>query len=389
MKDFEKVMVGILLVLCALAALVMANVPVLQDVYFPLLKTDIGICAGGLSFSMSLLHWINDGLMAVFFFAVGMEIKREILYGELSSPKKAMLPVFAAIGGMLCPALIYMLFNCSGEASSGWGIPMATDIAFAIGILSLLGNRCPLALKVFLTALAIVDDLGAILVLALFYPSGEIEYMYLLYALVILAVLFLFNRAGFRSAAWYIVPGVALWYAVYMSGVHATIAGVLLAMTIPSGQGKGGGQPLLHRLEHRLFPWVNYLIMPVFALANAGVPFTAGSFSLWPPESLSYGIFFGLLLGKPIGIFLFSRLAVALRMAKLPDGVCWKQLAAIGVFGGIGFTMSIFIDNLAFSDLRLVFIGKATILVSSVSAALAGLAAMVITGKHVKQKLIN
>lgn len=413
---------GIVLFICAVVALVIANTPSLKNLQ-EIWSIPMGLSFGNFSIKMSLLHWINDGLMAVFFFVVGLEIKREMMVGELSSFKHAMLPFFAAIGGMIVPAVLYLVLNIGTETQNGWGIPMATDIAFAIGVLAILGKRCPLSLKIFLTALAIVDDLGAIVVLAVFYPSHELHYVYFIYALVVVVFLLILNRAKVHSVILYLIPGLLLWYFVYMSGIHATIAGVVLAATIPAKTAINEVRfsvrmryfldkfvevsnsevevlanseqqtiihnmdneinkitPMMHLFESKLHPWVNFLIMPLFALANAGVTF---DFSLLtgtiPP--IVYGILVGLVVGKPLGIFLFSLLVVKLKLAVLPEGSSWIQLAAIGILGGIGFTMSIFIDNLAFSDPAIIDIGKVAILGSSLLAAILGSFAIFLTSK--------
>lgn len=407
---------GVLLMICAVLALLFANVPALQHIT-EIWHTPIGLSIGSFQLEMSLLHWVNDGLMAIFFFVVGLEIKREMMVGELRSLRLAVLPIFAAVGGMVVPALIYSLFNAGVPTASGWGIPMATDIAFALGVLSLLGDRVPLGAKVFLTALAIVDDLGAILVLAIFYPSHDLHLNYLFYAALVVVLLFIFNRSRLRHPLYYLLPGLFLWYFVYCSGIHATIAGVILAMMIPSkttvnevrfnvqmryllqrfkdtcsgevdvlanpeqqmllhriDQNVSGISPLMHRFEHALHPWVTFFIMPVFALANAGVLFNGSMLGGGDGvPALIPGIFLGLLLGKPIGIFLMSFLAVKLRLADLPAGTRWMQILGVGVIGGIGFTMSIFIDNLAFTDPAYIDLGKATILITSVVAAVCGL----------------
>lgn len=415
---------GILLLICAIIAVTFATLPGCGW-FDRMWETHAGIDIGSFSIDMSLRHWVNDALMAVFFFVVGLEIKREMLVGQLSSIKRSILPIVAALGGMIVPAVIYWAFNASHqESAQGWGIPMATDIAFAIGILSLLGNRVPASLKVFLTALAIVDDIGAIIVLAVFYPTHALHLDFLVYAGIILAVLAAFNSMKLKAKFLYIIPGIVMWYFTYRSGIHATIAGVLLAMVIPS---KGsineirfqsrislllekfkltsnrqmnvltspeqqhiihsmnneikGVDPLLHRLESKLHPVVTFLIMPLFALANAGVALDFSSISSGGISAITLGIFFGLLVGKPAGIFLFSFISIKLKLAARPTGVNWKQLASIGVLGGIGFTMSIFINNLAFSSPELVDIGKISILITSASAALLGLAAMSLSCK--------
>ena len=412
---------GILLLICAAVAVMSANIPSMRGLY-ELWHMEVGFSFGEFSFKMPLEMWINDVLMTIFFFSVGLEIKRELLVGELSSPKKALLPIFAALGGMLVPAAIYAFINGGTPSANGWGIPMATDIAFAIGILSLLGNRCPLSLKVFLTALAIVDDIGAIIVLAVFYPSHALHLNYLIFAVVLILILLIINRSGVKSAAAYLIPGFFLFLCVFQSGIHATIAGVILAMTIPATTSinevrfyvgtksllekfKDAGNsevqvlanseqldyiyrisqsvktmnPLLHRLESKLHPWVNFFIMPVFALANAGVEINGEVISSGVVPPVMQGIFFGLLLGKPIGITLFSYIAVKLKLAQAPKGALWRQVFALGIVGGIGFTMSIFIDNLAFQDKMLIDEGKLAILVTSVCAAIIGLLALFLT----------
>lgn len=412
---------GILLLICAVVAVMSANIPSMRGLY-ELWHMEVGFSFGEFSFKMPLEMWINDVLMTIFFFSVGLEIKRELLVGELSSPKKALLPIFAALGGMLVPAAIYAFINGGTPSANGWGIPMATDIAFAIGVLSLLGNRCPLSLKVFLTALAIVDDIGAIIVLAVFYPSHALHLNYLIFAAVIILILLIINRSGVKSAAAYLIPGFFLFLCVFQSGIHATIAGVILAMTIPATTSinevrfyvgtksllekfKDAGNsevqvlanseqldyiyrisqsvktmnPLLHRLESKLHPWVNFFIMPVFALANAGVEINGEVISSGVVPPVMQGVFFGLLLGKPIGITLFSYIAVKLKLAQAPKGALWRQVFALGIVGGIGFTMSIFIDNLAFQDKMLIDEGKLAILVTSVCAAIIGLLALFLT----------
>ncbi len=413
---------GILLLICAVISLVCANVPALNFVH-DLWHQDAGITVGSFSLTMKIEHWINDGLMAIFFFVVGLEIKREMLVGELSSFKHAALPIFAAVGGMLVPAAIYSIFNAGTPSSNGWGIPMATDIAFAIGILSLLGNRVPVGLKVFLTALAIVDDLGAIIVLAIFYPTHALHFDMLGYAALVAGLLYLFNRNKVRGVLYYILPGILLWWLILQSGIHATIAGVILALTIPSStvinevrfsvrmryllqkfKSVSNSEievlanseqqhiihemdnhvqeinPLMHKFEAALHPWVTFVIMPVFALVNSGVELNGGLFAT-PVPTIGLGILFGLLCGKPIGIFIFSFIAVKLKIAELPAGTRWRQILALGVIAGIGFTMSIFIDTLAFEDQTLINLGKAAILGTSTLAALFGLCAVAYTCK--------
>lgn len=380
---------GVLLLICAVVAVLAANIPAMGWLH-RFWDSSFGFTFQDFSFSMPVRQWVDDVLMAVFFFSVGLEIKRELLVGELSTMKKAMLPMFAAVGGMVFPALIYAFFNSGTPSASGWGIPMATDIAFAIGVLSLLGNRCPLGLKVFLVALAVVDDIGAIIVLAVFYPSHDIHFVYLVYAAVTVLVLLILNRSGIRSILIYLVLGAVLFVFVFLSGIHATISGVILAMTIPAKTATGdiraftGPDSPLGRLETALHPWVNFLIMPIFALANAGVVIDRSVMGGDTMPAVMSGVFFGLLLGKPLGIFVFSWLAVKLRLAGLPEGTRWRQIFSLGILGGIGFTMSIFIDNLAFSEPHLVNAGKLAILVTSFLAACLGIAALYLTTDKTK-----
>jgi len=380
---------GVLLLVCAVVAVMAANIPALEWLH-RFWDISFGFSFGDFSFSMPVRNWVDDVLMAVFFFSVGLEIKRELLVGELSTMKKAMLPMFAALGGMIFPALIFTYFNAGTPSASGWGIPMATDIAFAIGVLSLLGDRCPAGLKVLLVALAVVDDIGAIIVLAVFYPSHDIHFIYLLYAALTVLALVGVNRAGIRSNFVYLLLGLVLFVFVFRSGVHATIAGVILAMTIPAKTATGdiraftGPDSPLGKLESALHPWVNFLIMPIFALANAGVVIDSSSIAGGSMPAVIPGVFFGLLVGKPLGIFTFSWLAVKLRVAGMPDGAKWRQIFSLGMLGGIGFTMSIFIDNLAFTDPHLVNAGKFAILVTSFLAACLGLAALYMTTDKTK-----
>ena len=343
---------GIVLFACAAAALMWANSPYVAS-YHSLWQVSI--------LNFSLHHWINDGLMAIFFLVVGHEIKREITDGELSSVQKASLPIAAALGGMIIPALIYAFFNRGTDGSAGWGIPMATDIAFALGVLTILGKRVPAALKLFLTAFAIVDDMGAVIVIAFFY-TAQISWSFLALAFGILLGLFVFNRIGILKTWIYLLLGVFVWFAFLKSGIHATIAGVLLAFVIPARTGI--------KLEHFLHSWVAFVIMPVFALANAGVSLSGGT--LFHPISL--GIIAGLILGKQVGVTLFSWGAVRLKYAVLPKGIHWIQLYAAGWLGGIGFTMSLFIANLAFQGNPLTNIAKLGILTASFLAGVVGAA---------------
>ena len=306
--------------------------------------------------------------MAIFFLLVGLEIKRELVEGELSSPKQAALPVFAAIGGMIVPALLFALFNNNTPTANGWGIPMATDIAFAIAILSLLGDKVPTSLKIFLTALAIVDDLGAILVIAIFY-SSEIHLDYLGYAGATLALLILLNRLKVMNLFFYLIPGILLWYFIHHSGIHATFAGVLTALTIPTTPDET--ESPLEKLEHALTKPVNFVIMPIFALANTNIRFEVGMIE-GIVSNMGFGILFGLLIGKPLGIFIMSWVSVKTGMGSLPEGVKWTQVIGLGVLGGIGFTMSIFIAMLSYKTPELQTNAKFVVLITSVLAGAIG-----------------
>ena len=413
---------GILLLICAGIAIIFTTLDYRWFIDF--WEKPINLSIGDFSLSMNIKEWINDALMAVFFFVVGLEIKREMLVGQLSSIKRSALPIMAALGGMLVPALIYSLFNINNpDTLKGWGIPMATDIAFAIGVLSILGKRVPVGLKIFLTALAIVDDLGAIIVLAIFYPSHSLNLNYLLIVGVIMLVLFIFGKAKIRNKYLYLIPGIFMWYFTYKSGIHATISGVLLAIAIPSRGNINELRfeskihfllnkfklvsnselqvlanpeqqhvilsmhdeiqrftPLLHQLESKLHSIVRFLIMPLFALANAGVALNLDCLNIggsFPTSAL--GIFFGLLVGKPIGIFLFSYLSIKCKFAVKPRDIKFKQIAAVGVLGGIGFTMSIFVNGLSFQDPTLTDIGKISILFTTITAAIAGSLVLLLT----------
>jgi Na+:H+ antiporter, NhaA family len=336
---------GIILIVCTLISILIANSLFGEEfVDFWHLKT--GFNAGFIAIHQTLEHWINDGLMVIFFLLIGLEIEREIYVGELSDLKNASLPIFAAIGGMLMPALFYLWINWKTLTQNGFGIPMATDIAFALGVLALLGNRIPVALKVFLTALAIIDDLGAILMIAIFYV-GDFSFLYLTLALAVFAGLLVMNRMGINSLAGYLIPGVFMWYFMLQSGVHATLAGVLLAFALPFRD--GGEQSPSYRLQHFLHKPVAFLIMPLFALANTGIVFTAR----WTGELLSpnsLGVFAGLVLGKPLGILIASFLAIKSGLSRMSNELSWGHIVGVGFLGGIGFTMSIFITLLAFDN---------------------------------------
>ena len=335
---------GILLFTAAILAIICANTSV-QSVYFDFLQTQVVLKVGAFAIDKPLLMWINDGFMAVFFVLVGLEVKREMFEGSLSSVRKASLPAFAAFGGMIVPALIYYFINHHDpELVRGWAIPMATDIAFALGIVALLSKQVPLPLKMFLLALAIIDDIGAIVVIAIFF-SHEMSMPALIVASLAIITLFTMNRYKVVSMIHYLIVGLILWASVLKSGVHATLAGVIIGFAIPL-RGKNGETPLYH-LEHILAPWCSFVILPLFAFANAGVSFDGMSLEkLTSPVPL--GIAFGLFIGKPVGVFLFSYVAVLLRLAGLPQGVNFKQIFAIAVLCGIGFTMSVFIAGLAF-----------------------------------------
>lgn len=439
-----------MLILCVAVAMLLANLPATSDIYHDLLHMDLSIfystghdalhrVEGTFPRGMTVEKIINDGLMVIFFFTVGLEIKREIMHGQLSSPKKAALPVIAAAGGMLFPALIYTLFNGSTGVAHGWGIPTATDIAFAIGIMSLLGDRVPISLKVFLTALAIADDLGAILVIAFFY--GEAPNMALLgIAVLIMVAVYYMNRMGEKRMFAYMVPAVVIWVLFYYSGIHATISGVAMAMLIPSRprynkayflhkadmieksilastqiedheeaeevyrynlrrmkQLSDGSAGMSHRLEYALSPYVTFLIMPVFALANAGVKIESLEYfdifqysAEW--GSVGMGIFFGLLVGKPLGIWLTSLIAVKCGIAERPAGASWKMLLAVACLGGIGFTMSIFVDSLAFdkqTHAEFIDKGKIAILMGSACAALLGSALIILFSRRGAKKHVD
>ncbi|WP_316831896.1 Na+/H+ antiporter NhaA [Pedobacter aquatilis] len=354
---------GILLLTCVAISLILANTS--AKVSFTNFL-DITIGFGAINYS--ILTWINDALMAIFFLLVGLEIKRELAEGELSSVKSAALPVIAAIGGMLLPAMIYSSLNKGTSTAGGWGIPMATDIAFALAIIGLLGKNVPPSLKIFLAALAIVDDLGAIIVIAIFYTS-QIHFQYLTLAAGILVLLGLMNHFGVKNLVYYLIPGIFLWYCIHHSGIHATIAGVLLAFTIPTG--KTAKTSPLQKLEHALTKPVNYLIMPLFALANTNITFHKEMIQgLISP--LGLGIIMGLFAGKTIGVTLFSWIAVKLKWANLPVNAGWKHLIGLGMLAGIGFTMSIFIALLSFNNPQHISEAKFAILTASVIAGLIG-----------------
>ena len=364
---------GILLILTTLLALFLQN-SFFSDLYNSFLHTHVEIRFGDLQIAKPLLLWVNDGLMAIFFFLVGLEVKREVLEGHLSSLGQIALPGIAALGGMVVPALIYIAFNGSDSfALNGWAIPTATDIAFALGILSLLGNRVPVSLKIFLMALAIIDDLGAIIIIALFYTS-ELSTVSIAIASAALAVLFVMNRMKVARKAPYILVGIVLWVSVLKSGVHATLAGVALAFMIPmvSTDKEGNTFSMAKEMEHDLHYWVAFFILPLFAFVNAGVDLR----SIEPKEMLGtvpMGIMLGLFLGKQLGVFGFSWLAIKTGLAKLPKDSSWMQLYGVAVLTGIGFTMSLFVDSLAFNDTQVYhFADKLAILLGSFLSGIVG-----------------
>ncbi|MCF7502459.1 MULTISPECIES: Na+/H+ antiporter NhaA [Vibrio] len=381
-RDFFKMESagGIILVIAAAIAMFVANSP-LNEMYQGVLHSYV--------LGMSVSHWINDGLMAVFFLLIGLEVKRELLEGALKSKETAIFPAIAAVGGMLAPALIYVLFNSGNpEALQGWAIPAATDIAFALGIMALLGNRVPVSLKVFLLALAIIDDLGVVVIIALFY-SGDLSTLALTVGFIATGVLFMLNNKHVTKLTVYLIVGAILWFAVLKSGVHATLAGVVIGFAIPLKGNKGDYSPLKH-LEHALHPYVAFAILPVFAFANAGISLEGISISSLT-GMLPLGIAMGLLIGKPLGIFAFSWGAVKLGIAKLPEGVNFMNIFAVSVLCGIGFTMSIFISSLAFGPTNAEFdtFARLGILMGSTTAAILGYFLLRISLPSTKQQEVK
>lgn len=411
---------GIVLMACTIAAMIIANTG-LYPVYEAILHTKVTIGGGDFVLSHSLHHWINDGLMALFFFTVGLEIKREILVGELADRRQAILPIAAALGGMIIPALIYVSINGSSDAISGWGIPMATDIAFALGVLALLGKRIPKPLIGFLLALAIVDDLGAVLIIAAFYTE-QINTSALLFAGGALTMLILTNMAGIHRPLPYVVFGILLWLGMLKSGVHATLAGVITALTVPANS-YCEGLPFVHkmrelntqfedlhehnkhimengrqqkilqsmenfvhkmesplqRMEHNLHLWVSFLVIPIFALANAGIPINLSTLGVTLLHPVTLGVILGLIAGKLIGISLFSWVVIKIGWSRLPQGVTMAQIASVSLLAGIGFTMSIFIGGLAFDNAQYLLNAKIGILTASLAAGIAGYVALLLS----------
>tara|TARA_Y100000389_G_scaffold203274_1_gene251190 strand:- start:4510 stop:5694 length:1185 start_codon:yes stop_codon:yes gene_type:complete len=361
---------GILLLLFAIIALIIVNSP-FQSLYYDLKYTYIPINIGDFNFTKNISHWVNDGLMAIFFFVIGLELKREILEGELSSYDRMILPAIAAIGGMAIPAFIYLLVNINNpENMSGWAIPTATDIAFSLAVLLVIGKKVPLSLKVFLLSLAIIDDLGAVLIIAFFYTS-EINTIYLIYSVVALMLLVFMNYAGVQRMYAYIILGLFLWYFVLQSGVHATIAGVLLATTIPNSSNKHFDHSMLKYLEHKLHNFVGILVLPIFAFFNSDISFSDVTLnSVFSP--LSLGIILGLLIGKPIGITLFTFIGLKTKIFRLPEGTALKDIFGLSLLCGIGFTMSLFINGLAFTDDVYIDSSKLGIFLGSIISAVLG-----------------
>jgi NhaA family Na+:H+ antiporter len=372
-----EVLGGLALLSAAVLALAWANSP-WDEQYFDLLSEHISVDGAVFHIDLSIQHWINDALMALFFFVVGLEIKRELVKGELKGFDRAALPAFAAVGGMLLPAAIFFAINAGGPAEHGWGIPMATDIAFALGLLALLGSRISPQLRVFLLALAIVDDIGAIIVIAVFY-TGEIQLDSLAIAGAIFALIYAMRLARVTNFGPYIVLGICAWIAVYESGIHATIAGVVLGLMTPAHPLSGGETKApLDRLEHFLHPYTSYLIIPLFALANAGVALTPSRLDDSLSSAATLGIIAGLVIGKPVGILAATALAVRLRIATLPRNTTWPEVAGVGVLAGVGFTVALFINELAFESATLIERGKIGILTASLCAATLGLIALLL-----------
>ncbi len=370
---------GLILLFAAIIALIVSN-SYLSEIYFSTLDKYLFIGLNNFGLKLSILHWINDALMAVFFFFVTLEIKREFIQGELSNIKQALLPIIAAVGGMVIPALIYVYINF-GDAKTlnGWAIPSATDIAFSLGVLSLLGKRVPLSLKVFLTALAIIDDLGAIVIIALFY-SGDLSLKYLSLMLLAFIILLIINKFNIKKFLPYLIIGLFLWDFTHNSGIHATIAGVLLGMTIPHRK-KEKDFSLLIKVEHAISPYVAFGIMPLFAFANAGVSLEGLSFASLL-DKVPLGILLGLFLGKQLGVFVFSYMSIKMKIAQMPNDSNWYNLYGVGILTGIGFTMSLFVGNLAFVENMEYMDGvKIGVLTGSLLSTIAGYLLILLTSK--------
>lgn len=364
LKDFfnDSRAIGIILIVCTALSLALSNCAATSISYTKFWENEFHWFVRFLHLPETNLLFVNDVLMTLFFFLVGMEIKRELTIGELASLQKSLLPVFAALGGMLCPAIIFLLFNNGTSLQKGWGIPMATDIAFSLGILSLLGKRIPVQLKIFLTALAIIDDLGAVLTIAVFY-SANISFLYLGFAVVIVFLVIGLNKFKVNNLLFYLVPGVLLWYCMFNSGVHATLAGVIMSFCMPLNQ--------LAKLEHKLFHPVNFVIMPLFALANTAIILPTNMNFIFT-STISFGVIAGLVVGKPLGIFSFAYLAAKFKIAAVPANTTWKQVFGVGLLGGIGFTMSIFTAALAYVAQDLQIIAKVAIIIASILSGVFG-----------------
>lgn len=418
---------SVVLLLAAVAAVVMAN-SAFAPSYFSYLRYPIGLSAGSATFQWPVDLWINDGLMAIFFLSVGLEVKRELRVGELTSVRRALLPVLAALGGVIVPAILYTVLNQGGPGAGGWGVPIATDIAFSLAVLALFGSRIPLGLKIFLVTLAIVDDIAGVVVIATAY-TRDLHWSYLAIAFLVFLGCLVLNRLGVKQLTVYLLAGIAMWWAMHASGVHATLAGVLLALAIPArtflppdtlldrgkirldefaksveqeGPLSRGARHQLHmireglelsespldRLQSALHPWVSFIIMPLFAFTNAGIPLRSVRGGSLIQDPVFYGVVLGLVLGKPAGITLFSWLAVRLRLADLPQGISWKQLHSVSWLGGIGFTISIFIAGLAFHADAQYTIARLAVLLASITAAAIGalLVAMTCVRSSVRQE---
>ena len=370
---------GILLLLSAIAAIFVEN-SFLSDSYSKLLHTSININISNFAIDKDLHHWINDGLMAIFFLLVGLEIKREVVQGHLSTREQFSLPAVAAIGGITIPAIIYISLNFGNEVTTnGWAIPTATDIAFALGVVTLLGNRVPISLKVTLVAIAIIDDLAAIIIIASFYAS-DLSINYLFFAAIATFILFVLNNRKINKLSPYVILGILLWVFVLKSGIHASLAGVLLAQFIPIKSKDKSVQSPLYKLEHSIQPWVNFIILPIFAFANAGVSFSGMKLNLlWDPVTL--GIILGLFFGKQIGVMLFTYLGSILKICKLPSDISWAQYYGLSLVTGIGFTMSLFIGSLAFTDPEYQTSVRLGVLIASLLAGIFGYLTLRLTTK--------
>lgn len=364
LRDFfaDSRAIGILLIACTVLSLLLSNINVTSASYTAFWLKEVHFGISFLHLPETNLLVINDVLMTFFFFLVGMEIKRELTIGELASIKKSLLPVLAAFGGMVCPAIFFAIFNGNTPYHKGWGIPMATDIAFSLGVLSLLGKKVPVQLKIFLAALAIIDDLGAVLTIAVFY-SSNINFIYLSAALALVVLVICINKLQINNLFFYFIPGALLWYCMFNSGVHATLAGVIMSFCMPLNQ--------LAKVEHKLFHPVNFIIMPLFALANTAIVLPSSMGYIFQ-STISFGIIAGLVIGKPLGIFSFSYLAVKLKIASPPSNSTWMQLLGIGMLGGIGFTMSIFTTSLAYNTDALQIIGKVAVIAASIISGILG-----------------